>query len=147
MIIGIDPGARGGVAGWDIGFGASVFPYSASELISRQILPTDTVYVEKVGAMPGNGSVSMFNFGFGCGVIEGVILAKGAAINYIRPQAWKKAVLGAKYPHDKEGAIAFCKDNYPEVNLILPRCRTPHDGIADAVCIMHYGRMQHLGLI
>ena len=142
MIIGIDPGARGGVAGWDIGFGASVLPYSAVDLLSRKILPTDTVYVEKVGAMPGNGSVSMFNFGFGCGVIEGVILAKGAAINYIRPQAWKKAVLGAKYPHDKAGAIAFCKDNYPEVNLILPRCRTPHDGIADAICLMHYGRMQ-----
>lgn len=142
MIIGIDPGANGGVAGWEQGTGTVAYPYTESNLLFHSIYPVDIAYVEKVGAMPGNGSVSMFNFGFGCGVIHGILQARGASIRYVRPQAWKKAVLGTKYPHDKEGAIAFCKDNYPDVNLILPRCRTPHDGIADAVCIMHYGRMQ-----
>lgn len=142
MIMGIDPGAKGGIATWDPNSGVRILTYSPENLLSEGLYPADEVYIEKVGAMPGNGSVSMFNFGFGCGVIDGIVNARGAGISYVRPQAWKKAVLGTKYPHDKAGAIAYCQDNYPEVNLILPRCRTPHDGIADAVCIMHYGRMQ-----
>jgi crossover junction endodeoxyribonuclease RuvC len=49
----------------------------------------DHIFVERVHAMPGNGSVSMFNFGHSVGVVLGVIA--GLEHTTVTPQAWKKA--------------------------------------------------------
>jgi len=97
------------------------------------------VYIERTSARPGQGVTSMYNFGYGCGTIYGVFSALGYIVRYVTPQRWKKVVLGTQYTHDKEGAIAFCREHYPHIDLIRPRCRTPHDGIADSVAIWHYG--------
>ncbi len=142
MIVGVDPGLKGGLALHDI-----VVPMPVQDgkicgiFLSGYLRPVNqrVAYVEKVGAMPKQGVVSMFNFGFGCGTIEGVLLALGYIVRYVTPQRWKKVVLGTEYTHDKEGAIAFCRKHYPNVDLIRPRCRTPHDGMADAICIREYG--------
>lgn len=144
MIVGIDPGLKGGIAMHD-----RVFPMPVQDgkicgiTLAGYLRPNNTriAYVEKVGAMPKQGVVSMFNFGFGCGTIEGVLLSLGYVVRYVTPQKWKKFVLGTEYTHDKDGAIAFCRKHYPNVDLIQPRCRTPHDGIADSVAIRHYGCM------
>ena len=62
--IGIDPGAKGGLAVIRDG-GITVAPYEKSryiELLSR--VPPDSVCcLEHVHAMPGQGVTSMFNFG------------------------------------------------------------------------------------
>ena len=72
LFIGIDPGKKGGIACIDTQSGIRyTVPYSDKELID---LCRDTHYslidaanvvccLEKVGAMPGQGVVSMFNFG------------------------------------------------------------------------------------
>lgn len=51
---------------------------------------TRHVYIEAVGAMPGQGVVSMFNFGHAAGVIEGVVQSMGIPYTRVTPQAWKK---------------------------------------------------------
>jgi hypothetical protein len=39
---------------------------------------------------------------------------------------------------DKDAAIAYCRRAFPDVALVLPRCRVPHDGIADAVWVKKF---------
>lgn len=53
--------------------------------------------LEKVGAMPGQGSSSMFQFGRGVGMVEGIVAALHIPIEYVTPQAWQKAV------HSRDG--------------------------------------------
>jgi len=45
---------------------------------------------EKVSAMPGNGNVSMFNFGFSAGATLGVAAGLRFDRCEVRPQTWKK---------------------------------------------------------
>lgn len=144
MIIGIDPGLKGGIATEEAAYLMPISVGKIDAIVLTHLLRTrdaNVLYVEKVGARPGQGVCSMFNFGFGCGVIEGVALSLGYLVRYVTPQQWKKVVLGTRYPHDKNGAIAFCKDNYAHINLCPGRLRVPSDGLADAICIGHYGRI------
>ena len=94
--------------------------------------------VEKVGAMPGQGVVSMFNFGKSAGFIEGVLAAFGIEILLVPPQKWKKAYdLGS----DKQKSIEKCQEMHPELSLLpTSRCKKPSDGMAEAVLIAEYGR-------
>lgn len=142
MIIGIDPGLKGGIATEKSAYPMPVGTGKIDAIVLSHLLRKadgNVLYVEKVGARPGQGVCSMFNFGFGCGIIEGVALSLGYLVRYVTPQQWKKVVLGAKYQHDKDGSIAFCRDHYPHINLCPGRLRVPSDGLADAICIREYG--------
>lgn len=94
--------------------------------------------VEKVGAMPGQGVVSMFNFGKSAGFIEGVLEAFGIKTLLVPPQIWKKSYnLGS----DKQKSIEKCQEMHPELSLLpTPRCKKPSDGMAEAVLIAEYGK-------
>ena len=54
------------------------------------------------------------------------------------PVKGQRVLLGLT--HDKAGAVQFCTARWPQTDLVLPRCRVPHDGIADALCLAEYGR-------
>lgn len=60
--------------------------------IFKKNLNKNTIFaIEKVSSMPMEGSVSSFNFGFGCGSLEGLIIGlfdKKPLL--ITPQKWKK---------------------------------------------------------
>ena len=63
----------------------------AHEIKSRVIdRDNSAVLIEQVGAMPGQGVTSMFNFGQSFGVIKGICSALGIPIYFIRPVKWKK---------------------------------------------------------
>jgi crossover junction endodeoxyribonuclease RuvC len=82
----------------------------------------------------------MFTFGKGYGEVIGVLTTLGIHIRYVEPRAWKEAILQGT-EKDKEAAIAWCRANYPNVNLLMtPRARVPHDGVADALCLCEYAR-------
>ena len=49
-----------------------------------------TVYIENVGAMPGQGVTSMFSFGHSAGTVWGVAGALGHPVKFIAPGVWKK---------------------------------------------------------
>lgn len=150
MIVGIDPGLKGGicfpsgmVSEMPLDQEGKICPISLMAKVRvAELAHNDkggAVYIERVGSRPGQGVRSMWNFGYGCGIIYGTFMTLGYKVVYVTPQKWKKEVLGNTYAHDKEGAIAWCGVEYPGINLIRPRCRTPHDGIADSVAIWHYG--------
>lgn len=52
--------------------------------------PVNMVVLEHVGSMPGNGSTSMFNFGWGAGAIEGLLVAMDRPICKVRPRIWTR---------------------------------------------------------
>lgn len=46
--------------------------------------------IEQVGAMPGQGVTSMFNFGQQFGLLQGLLLALQIPFERIRPQQWQQ---------------------------------------------------------
>ncbi|KAB0668962.1 Holliday junction endonuclease [Oryzomonas sagensis] len=146
IILGIDPGIKGGVAWcWDNGESVKSHPMPATRKQLYQLLRDNLAgaklkaVVESVHSMPKQGVASTFKFGKGYGEVLGILTALGAEIIEPTPQAWKKVVL-AGTDKSKDAAIQVAENLYPEINLVPKGCRKPHDGMADAVCLMHYGR-------
>lgn len=142
IYIGIDPGKKGGYAWiWDeavrtMPWDDTFFPHDMHFLQAAG----DGIIacVEKVGAMPGQGVTSMFNFGKSAGYIEGVLAGLGIPYQLITPQRWKKEYT---LHNSKQKSIEVCKRLFPEVNLLpTPRSKVPSDGMAEALLMAEYAR-------
>ena len=148
MIIGIDPGNTGAIAFLtdDFAFiGVHDMPLMANgkkqqvnavELSKVIAMPLEDTHIiiEKVGAMPGQGVSSMFNFGMGYGVIQGVAAAMRIPYTLCTPQQWKKAA--GLIGKDKDNARTLAQQLYPEASL----ARKKDIGRADAILIARYGK-------
>lgn len=98
--------------------------------------------VEHVGAMPGQGVTSCFSFGESFGWLQGVLDAMRIPYELVRPQKWKKVF---SCTSDKNTSIEVAQRLFPGVNLHrTPRCRKPHDGMAEALLMASYAQ-RHLG--
>jgi crossover junction endodeoxyribonuclease RuvC len=148
-IAGIDPGISGGIATkLPGGMVAEKLPIikktKGSEIDIHSLIrilkanSVEIVYLEKMGIRPGEGARSGATAGINWGTIYGALIAVGVKVEVVTPQRWKGSIL-AGTPKDKDAAIGYARRNYPEVDLIPRGCRTPQDGIADAVCICVYG--------
>ena len=153
IYIGIDPGKNGGIStiitsNVDSNFNnfVSSEKYSDDNLLNtcREFTGANVVCVlEKVNAMPGQGVVSMFNFGQNYGFIQGVLKAYGIPYELVTPQKWKKEF---SCTSDKNTSIEVCKRLFPNVNLkATERCKKDHDGMAEALLIAEYGRRHYNG--
>ena len=93
------------------------------------------VYLEQVGAMPGQGVTSVFTFGEGFGVIKGVLGTLAVPYRLVRPQSWKKraGLLGK----EKDAARALAIQQHPEIADQLTRKKD--GGRADAILIARFG--------
>jgi crossover junction endodeoxyribonuclease RuvC len=141
-ILAIDPGKGGGWAFFEkcVGIKVGKMPLVGDLIDVSQFLntwPINVVYIELVHAMKGQGVTSMFTFGKGYGQLIGFCQTLKLRYVLVTPQAWKKEVLVGTNK-DKDAALEYCSRTYPNINLIPERCRTPHDGIADALCILTY---------
>jgi crossover junction endodeoxyribonuclease RuvC len=104
------------------------------------------VVLERVGAMPKQGVSSTFKFGTGWGIMQGLLVGLEIPYVLVRPQDWKKAVLRGFNTKDKDSSCKYCVQRYPEYDFrATPRCRKPHDGICDAVCMAEYGIEKYAG--
>lgn len=84
------------------------------------------------------------------GRIEGVLDALGLPLQLIAPRKWQDSILGplpaSAKGHDarrklrKAQSVAYATRRFPSAQLVLPRCRKPHDGLADALGIAEYAR-------
>lgn len=145
--IGIDPGQKGGYAYIQDG-NARAFPWDDVFFVSTMnalLVQGEGIVaaVEKVGARPGQGTVSMFNFGKSAGYIEGVLSALGIPYQLVPPNKWKKefSLIGK----DKQASIETCRKLFPELDLKrTERCRTDSDGKAEATLLAEYAR-RHFG--
>lgn len=144
IVVGIDPGKTGAIALLDDGAVVAIIdmPEDSSTLAHvLEPLPTRATYViEKVNAMPRGGvkmgAQSMYNFGFGCGVIEGVLAAQHRALCYVTPQTWKRRAGLIGEP--KESSLMLARELHPEARAWLTLKK--HHGRAEAILIADFGR-------
>lgn len=148
MIIGIDPGNTGAIALLDGDSFVDVIdmPLMAngkkqqvnavelakicSDFVARG---AHSAIVERVGAMPGQGVSSMFNFGMGFGAIQGVLSALQIPYRLVTPQKWKKAA--GLVGKEKDNARTLAQQLYPAA----PLGRKKDIGRADAILIARFG--------
>jgi crossover junction endodeoxyribonuclease RuvC len=150
MILAIDPGATGALAFFDPAAGTlevvdmptvtvkrgaklknEISPQMLAAIVSARN-PAMAV-LEKVGAMPGQGVSSMFQFGRGVGIVEGVLAALHVPTDYVTPQAWQKA-LNAR--SGKDGNRQRAAELFPAYAHLFARKKD--DGRADAALMAYW---------
>lgn len=155
MIIGIDPGVRGGAA-LLTERGAVVETVAFNGLKEKELacalghwnsvcqegVPpwfaiAPAVWIEKVGYIRGDGGKGAFTFGAIYGLLRGIVLAQGWEPHYVYPQLWQ-AALGCMTGGNKNVSKGKAITLFPEYNAERKRGIT-HD-IADALLIAEYGR-------
>lgn len=155
MILGVDPGLKGGLCLFDSVAGSLVVmdmpvvtitkgkktknevsaPLVAAALrdFASKI---DRAFIERVGAMPGQGVTSMFSFGRSVGTVEGVLAALAVPVYYVTPQTWQ-AFVRIK---GKEESRARAAQLFPAFADQFARAKD--DGRADAALIAWFGECQ-----
>ena len=144
---GIDPGRGGAIAviHADGTIASSVFSEEEYRNIMSGLCENAFVIVEDVHAMPKQGVTSMFNFGLNKGWILGLLYAYNIPTELVSPQKWKKMF---SLNGEKQKSIDCARRLFPKVNLFAtPRCKKPHDGIAEALLMAEYGRRIHQNTI
>ena len=139
--IGIDPGKSGALALLTEDGQCTVVPFQESAytaILKASSGPSSVCCLEKVGAMPGQGVVSMFNFGHNLGYIEGLLQAFDIPYQLVPPQTWKKEFCVTS---DKNTSIEVCRKLFPHVCLLpTASSRKPSDGMAEAMLMAEYAR-------
>jgi hypothetical protein len=144
VILGVDPGKSGALAFYftsepfrvaveDIPIvNDKVSPHLLADML-RKYSPTYAI-VEMVGARPGQGVTSMFNFGVSYGMVLGVLGTRATPLHFVTPQKWKKHYgLSA----DKEQSRAKAIQLFPSCAASFARKKD--DGRAEAALIAKYG--------
>ena len=152
LILGIDPGLSGACALYGLS-SLSVFdaPTTEREVNGKRKRQLDetalATYInvhqpfirlailEKVGAMPGQGVTSSFNFGLTYGAIRGILAACGVPFQTVSPQVWKRhfGLLG----QPKDASRAEASRRLPGYANLWPLKK--HDGRAEAALLALYG--------
>lgn len=156
MFIGIDPGLSGGLAFIDEYGPAHVAKMPVITNAGKKVIDSGAVrdlveklcgihqpvaVIEKVHAMPGQGVTSMFSFGYGYGLLAGILSAMRVPVEHVRPQAWQSVVLGGiDKSLGKKRSVVWAKDRFPMLGELS-------DGQADALAMAYYGQLKLAGKI
>lgn len=149
-LIGVDPGVSGAVCilqsrnhpvpvEWfrmpTVNVGKSTRVDSAALARTLQDFDVGQAYIERVGAMPGQGVSSMFTFGHAAGLVEGVIATLCIPYTLVEPQTWKRrAGLIGK---DKDAARSRAIQLWPRWNALGKKGEG--QAFADAALIARFG--------
>jgi crossover junction endodeoxyribonuclease RuvC len=141
MIIGIDPGLSGAIA-WvsedghlirvadmptvEVNGKKKVSPQMLVSMLEEHDDLIRLAAIEEVGAMPGQGVTSMFNFGYSAGILAGVCAGLRIPMAFFRPAVWKRQ---AAVPADKGAARATAQHLWPGSRAFD---RVKDDGRAEA---------------
>lgn len=151
VVIGIDPGLKGGLAAIDsedmkpvvrrmpvldgVVDATGLARWMGDDIGEAWgcIPAAIMVMVEKSQPFPKMGVVSAFKFGQAYGAILATCESLDMSYRVVRPQEWKKVILKG-YAKGKEASVLYCKRRFPDLKL-----KKTDDGIADAICIALYG--------
>jgi len=140
-IIGIDPGASGGIALLGSTATAWKMPETERDLWELfQSLPLENVfaYIELVHSMPRQGVASSFKFGKNYGLLRGMLIASCLPFDEVTPQRWQK-LMGCLSRGDKNTTKAKAQQLFPSLKVT--------HAIADALLIAEYGRRTRNGVL
>jgi len=151
-IIGVDPGKTGGIAFLHEGRllnafrmpltadGKQVDAQGVHDLLDAIARPwEDTIVLEKVHAMPKNGSVASFSLGHSVGVVVGVALGAGYRLRLISPVEWKR-IVGLPPGSDKGASRAKASELFPDKRELWKLKKD--DGLAEAALIAEAARVR-----
>ena len=163
VIIGIDPGKKGGLAILEGNNIVRLSKTPVGDIKARKAMRTiiqgydvtsmvellkgfenkyPIAVIERVHAMPGQGVTSMFSFGQGFGLWLGACTALNIPIVLVEPQEWKGKLLDKEERKFKKFSCERAKELFPGIDLKQGRMIKDHDGMAEAVLIAVYGGMQ-----
>jgi len=153
IIIGIDPGIEPAIAAVDndgrllgcmriqkVGNEMNISGFQKYIQSFCSIEKHQHVYIEKAQAMPGQGVVSMFNYGKSFGTILGVLTAMGIPYTLVAPQTWKKTMLADMDRSDKNSSRLRAMQLWPDKAEFFKRKSDQH--IAEAALIAEHGRTE-----
>jgi len=147
VIIGIDPGLTGAIAVLNGGtvemhdMPTVTATKGRAEINHHELLAIlrraegSVVWLERVGAMPGQGVTSMFRFGQVLGAIEMACAACSLPVRYVTPAVWKRH---CGLVRDKDAARGLALQRFPDCANDLRRKKDA--GRAEAALIALYGR-------
>ena len=166
MIIGIDPGFSGAIATlnstngygspklktelcdltvWDMPLiqingrpqvDAKQFAHKLRYMTKIHKVSIQFAAVEDVHAMPEQGVVSTFRFGYNAGILLGVLQALNIKVLRIKPNVWKPA-LGLS--RDKNDSLKLARKLFPRYSKKY-FTRKKDDGRAEAALLAHFAR-------
>ena len=154
VIIGIDPGSKGGLA---LIVDGQLVDVEDMPMIDKRVNVAvlaawitehhrihgiTKVTIENVHSMPGQGVATMFRMGRSFGEAIGCVIALGHMIEFVPPQTWKKALGLTKRPGEtksqsKSRSRQLATDLYPSWSQTFKRVQD--DGRAEAVLIARWG--------
>ena len=146
MILGIDPGASGGLAVIDSdlmqivkGFRMPTQKLGVKTLVDANGIiqalgdvDLDAVMIEHVHSMPGQGHVGAFSFGRSTGAAEAVASLICDRLDWVPPSTWKKHF---KLSSDKQLSINLAQSMF---GLSYTWKYKADDGIAEASLMARY---------
>ncbi len=143
LILGIDPGKSGGLAWLSTGAAAAASKMPATERDLWGSIAASArhfAYIEKVGAMPGQGVTSMFSFGQNYGMLRAFLIAAAIPFETVTPAVWQREF---KLPTVKNAGSKVAKKNAHKARAqeLFPTLKITH-AIADALLIAEWGRRQ-----
>ncbi len=146
LIVGIDPGKKGGVGIISLSFTdspyAEVFPmpdtFTLAELLSERKGEIYRCFVERQQVFPKQGVVSQGRLMKHYGEILGVLVALGIPFEEVSPPKWQKEIHGAA--HRKKTRKEKKKASIQKAKQLFPFLKIKNDGEAEALLIAEYGR-------
>lgn len=134
-VLAIDPGFTGALAFLDESRNLRVvdmpiLQYSSKTEIDAIALVAllkhrsiDLCVIEDVHAMPHDGVASAFRFGFGTGILHGIVYSRNIPIVRIRPSVWKPAM---GLDREKSTSLMRAKKEFPKQSKLFSR-KKDHD--------------------
>jgi hypothetical protein len=159
LFVGIDGGINGGISGID-GEGNIIFmtimptvssSYDLKELenvFDKLLLRYELlVMLEDIHIIPISGNKTIAKMFDLFGTMKTFLYMKRISYQIVRASTWQKALYKGIQANDtKTAGIMWCLKKYPKEDfLATPRCKKPHDGITDSVCIANYNRYIEIG--
>lgn len=155
IVIGIDPGKKGGIAklralpvsGYAMSLILNVMPEDprsfADHLRGDEALH---VFIEKAQSFPGQGIASAFNYGRHFGELLGIL--HNVPHTLVHPKIWTKAMHeGTTKADAKVRSLEAARRLFPNYDFrATSKCKKPHDGLIDAALIALYGWRKLVGV-
>lgn len=168
--IGIDPGKNGFISAYneEVGFKFYPIPLINKELDIQALDRYFTLIksdfdindfdddsycvIEDVHAKFGAAAGATFEFGYVCGILEGIVVARRIPYTKVAPKKWQKQMwegvpliqkpssTGKTQVNDtKAMSLMAAKRMFPGIDLREnERCKKPHDGKIDSLLLCEY---------
>lgn len=141
-IIGIDPGVDGAICVIPpTAMHVRTYPFKNQTLrdivkvIQKEVSADPAImFIERVGARPGQGASAMFTFGKVVGHLEAIAACYGVPMYEVEPKEWQKGLglggTGLSYTERKKYFKRKAEAWFPHLSINLSN--------ADAILIAHY---------